>query len=112
MVDADLLYTQIVSLSLAHNDLSSLQSISPFMLTNYLPDLLNVSLAGNRLDLLRDIDAVSPVGGAKSRDRKPRGWTKLQELVLTGNPLVETGPRENAYRRSVISLLLHVKLAN
>lgn len=100
--DADLHAVQIVSLSLAHNNLSSLQQISPFMLTSYLPDILNVSLAGNRLDLIRDIDPVSPIGGAKSKDKKARGWLKLQELVLTGNPMVETGLREDAYRRFVL----------
>ena len=109
IIDADRRSAQIVSLSLAHNNLSSLQQISPFLLTSFLPNILNVSLAGNRLDLLRDIDPVSPVGGAKSKDKRPRGWAKLQELVLTGNPLVESGVRENAYRRFVTFSRLAVR---
>lgn len=71
------------------------------MLTTYLPNLVNVSLASNSLGMIRDVDCLSPAFGKKRRENGPKGWSQLQELVLTGNPLVETGEQHEAYRRCV-----------
>lgn len=88
-----------MSLSLANNNLTSLLPLSPFLLTSYLPTLQNVSFASNSLGTLRDLDPLSPTIGKARGDRKVKGWVGLKELVMTGNPMVETGDREAFYRR-------------
>lgn len=96
-----MLTRQAVSLSLANNSLTTLLVLSPYLLTTHLPNLQNVSLAANSLNFIRDLDPLSPSIGQHRHDRRPKGWASLHELVLTGNPLVETGPREAAYRTEI-----------
>ena len=96
---------QIVSLVLANNGLTSLLPLSPFHLTNYLPGILNVSLAGNSLRNMRDLDCLSPHVGKQRTDGQQKGWAQLRELVLIGNPLVVTGTGEAKYKRYVRPIL-------
>ncbi len=91
--------TQVVSLSLAHNHLTSVLPLSPYLLTTSLSKIENVSFASNSLGKLRDMDPFSPAIGKPRGDGRTKGWPNLRELVLTGNPLVETGAREDHYRR-------------
>lgn len=42
----------------------------------------------------RDLDPFSPLVGKARSDGKPKGWPKLKELVMTGNPLVKTEGEE------------------
>lgn len=95
------MFPDIVSLSLANNSLTSLLPLSPFLLTTYLPNLQNVSFASNSLSQLRDLDPLSPSIGKARRDNQAKGWAALKELVMTGNPMVETGAREGLYRREI-----------
>ena len=88
----------MVSVSLANNEFTSLLPLSPFHLCSSLPNVENVSLAANLLRNVRDLDSLSPTINPR-RDKKPKGWGKLQELVLTGNPLVGEGEDEVKYRR-------------
>lgn len=97
------LYNQVVSLSLANNSLTSILPLSPYLLTTYLPNIVNISLASNSLGRIRDVDCLSASHAQrKNENNKPRGWPGLREMVLTGNPLVESGLRELAYRSYVL----------
>lgn len=98
---AGTLFPDAVSLSLAHNDLNTITSLSPYHLVQALPNIVNLSLASNRLERVRDVDPISPIHGGGKNNRKPKGWKNLAELVLSGNPCVETGPHEETYRIEV-----------
>lgn len=95
------LFPDIVSLSLAHNSLSSIINLSPYYLIQHLPNVVNLSLASNMINSLRELDPLSPVSGGNRKGKGPKGLPGLRELVMTGNPCVETGPREEAYRIEV-----------
>ncbi|KAK4704483.1 nuclear RNA export factor, partial [Phenoliferia sp. Uapishka_3] len=92
------LFPECISLSLANNHFTSMLPLSPFYLTTSLPNLQNVSLAGNNLSRLRDLDAFSPTFGVPRGDKKQKGWKNLTELVLTGNPMVGEGEAQERYR--------------
>lgn len=89
---------QLVTLSLANNHLTSLLPLSPFHLTSNLPKIENVSFANNSLSQFRDLDPFSPLIGKKRADGNAKGWSNLKELVMTGNPMVETGERALEYQ--------------
>ncbi|BGP12687.1 nuclear mRNA export, poly(A)+RNA binding protein [Rhodosporidiobolus nylandii] len=92
---------QVISLSLANNTLSSILPLSPFLLTSSLPNIENVSFANNNLSHFRDMDPFSPLVGKERKDKKPKGWGKLKELVLTGNPVVHSGGTVQTYEREM-----------
>ncbi|KAM0793164.1 hypothetical protein ACM66B_000638 [Microbotryomycetes sp. NB124-2] len=83
-------FPSIVTISFANNKFSSLLPLSPWLLTSTLPNIENVSFAHNLLSHWRDLDPFSPTVGKSRTDGKPKGWAKLKELVMTGNPLVKT----------------------
>ena len=89
---------QVVSLSLANNNLTSILPLSPYLLASNLPNIRNVSFANNQLSKLRDLDCLSSTVGAARHDKRPKGWKDLAELVLTGNPIVGVGAKEAEYR--------------
>ncbi|KAK4054836.1 nuclear mRNA export, poly(A)+RNA binding protein [Microbotryomycetes sp. JL201] len=80
----------VVTISFANNQLKSLLPLSPWLLTSSLPNVENVSFAKNLLSNWRDLDPFSPTVGKTRTDGKPKGWPKLKELVMTGNPMVKT----------------------
>lgn len=92
---------QVISLSLANNNLSSPLVLSPYLLCTSLPNIENVSFANNRFANFRDMDPFSPIVGKQRNDKKPKGWPNLKELVLTGNPVVHSAGTDTAYQRSV-----------
>ncbi|GAA5972358.1 hypothetical protein JCM11641_002422 [Rhodosporidiobolus odoratus] len=91
----------VISLSLANNALTSLLPLSPFLLTSSLPNIENVSFAANNLSQFRDLDPFSPLIGKERKDKKPKGWSKLKELVLTGNPIIHSGGTTQTYEREM-----------
>ncbi|KAI5479212.1 nuclear RNA export factor 1/2 [Pseudohyphozyma bogoriensis] len=95
------MFPDVISLSLANNKLTSVLPLSPYLLTTSLPNIQNVSFASNSLARIRDLDPFSPSIGKPRGDGKQKGWAKLQELVMTGNPLVGTGDAEASYRSEV-----------
>ncbi|GAA5922659.1 hypothetical protein JCM1841_006770 [Sporobolomyces salmonicolor] len=95
------MFPDVISLSLANNNLTSLLPLSPYFLTSLLPDIENVSFANNRLSHFRDMDPFSPLVGKERKDRKPKGWSKLKELVLTGNPICHSGGTTTTYEREM-----------
>lgn len=90
---------QVVSLSLANNDLSSLLPLSPYLLTTSLPRIENVSFAQNRLSHFSALDPFSPLIGKRRTDKKPKGWSHLKELVMKGNPMCHSAGTEEVYQR-------------
>ncbi|EPT05658.1 hypothetical protein FOMPIDRAFT_1034303 [Fomitopsis schrenkii] len=78
---ASVLFPEVQTISLAHNNLVSGRVLS--RLSHYLPNLANLSLQGNRLSLWKDLDYIS---GRKGR------LSQLRELILLDNPL-----RNNEY---------------
>ncbi|GAA5980720.1 hypothetical protein JCM10908_001750 [Rhodotorula pacifica] len=95
------MFPDVISLSFASNNLSSALPLSPYLLTTSLSDIENVSFAGNNLSQFRDMDPFSPHVGKKRNDKKPKGWSKLRELVLTGNPVVSSGGTAATYEREM-----------
>ncbi|GAA5926245.1 hypothetical protein JCM3775_000967 [Rhodotorula graminis] len=95
------LFPNIVSLSLANNDLTSLLPLSPWLLTSNLPNIENVSFAGNGIKAFRDMDPFSPLVGKERKDKQPKGWRNLKELVLTGNPVVASGGQPDTYAKEM-----------
>ncbi|GAA5916790.1 hypothetical protein JCM6882_004167 [Rhodosporidiobolus microsporus] len=95
------MFPDVISLSLANNNLSSLLPLSPFLLTSSLANIENVSFANNNLSQFRDMDPFSPLIGKERKDRKPKGWSKLKELVLSGNPIVNSGGTTQTYEREM-----------
>ena len=104
--------TQIQSLSLEQNNLSSLIHLAPAAIIRYLPKLQNLSLSNNNLSNVSfrctsesrpytdnqskqyaDLNPLSNVVGTISGS-KP-GLSELRELVLTGNPLQEKEMAKN-----------------
>ncbi|KAA1080782.1 nuclear mRNA export, poly(A)+RNA binding protein [Puccinia graminis f. sp. tritici] len=76
------------SISLAENQLQSLQPMSISSLVATFPELANLSLAGNRLGSFFDLNALSPTTGRGGiMNGCSSGLTSLRELILTGNPL-------------------------
>lgn len=69
---------QVLTISLAHNNLRSGQLIST--LPHYLPKLANLSLEGNHFRIWKDLDYIA---GRKEK------LEHLRELVLIGNPIRE-----------------------
>lgn len=72
------LYTAIVSVSLANNDLTEISAVSS--LSETLPKLQNLDLSGNKLENLATLHIW-----------RKRFFT-LQHLVVTGNPLEQNEP--------------------
>ncbi|BGP52873.1 hypothetical protein JCM8202_003955 [Rhodotorula sphaerocarpa] len=95
------MFPDVISLSFANNGLTSTLPLSPYLLTTSLSDIENVSFAGNNLSQFRDMDPFSPDVGKKRNDKKPKGWSKLRELVLTGNPVVHSGGSTTTYEREM-----------
>ncbi|BGP36661.1 nuclear mRNA export, poly(A)+RNA binding protein [Rhodotorula kratochvilovae] len=95
------LFPDVVSLSLANNNLSSLLPLSPYLLTSSLPHIENVSFANNNIKNFRDLDPFSPLVGKERKDKQPKGWGQLKELVLTGNPVVGSGGQPETYAREM-----------
>lgn len=93
---------QVVSLSLANNGLTSVLPLSPFFLTTNLPHIENVSFANNNLRRFGDLDPFSPLVGKERKDKQPKGWPKLKELVLTGNPVTASGGQVDTYAKCVV----------
>ncbi|GAA94027.1 hypothetical protein E5Q_00674 [Mixia osmundae IAM 14324] len=92
-------YPQIVSLSLANNDLENLRDLSPSLLVQYLPHLHNLSLADNK------IARTSPMNPIGSSNRHSGGLKQLEALVLTGNPITSNyAGRQRDYQRDVAKL--------
>ncbi|TFK46129.1 NTF2-like protein [Heliocybe sulcata] len=75
---ASQLKPEVKTVSLANNNISQGQLLTS--LPHYLPNLVNLSLENNNLQLWRDLDNFS------SRNHK---MEQLQELILIGNPLRE-----------------------
>jgi len=86
------------SISLADNQLQSLQPMSINILVATFPELVNLSLAGNRLAQFSDLNALSPTT-RRNNTTSFFGFKKLRELILTGNPI-----RLNAEKEGAISL--------
>ncbi|GAA5962102.1 hypothetical protein JCM3765_005521 [Sporobolomyces pararoseus] len=95
------MFPDVVSLSLANNNLSSLLPLSPYFLTTSLPNIENVSFAQNRLSHFSNLDPFSPLVGKKRGDKKPKGWSKLKELVMKGNPMCHSAGTEEVYQREM-----------
>ncbi|GAA5834484.1 hypothetical protein JCM9279_004329 [Rhodotorula babjevae] len=95
------LFPNVVSLSLANNDLTSLLPLSPWLLTSNLPNIQNVSFAGNGIKSFRDLDPFSPLVGKERKDKQPKGWRNLKELVLTGNPVIASGGQPDTYAKEM-----------
>lgn len=95
------MFPDVVSLSLANNNLSSLLPLSPYFLTTSLPNIENVSFAQNRLSHFSNLDPFSPLIGKKRGDNKPKGWSKLKELVMKGNPMCHSAGNEEVYQREM-----------
>ncbi|GAA6059061.1 hypothetical protein JCM10212_002032 [Sporobolomyces blumeae] len=95
------MFPDVVSLSLANNNLTSLLPLSPYLLTSSLPNIENVSFASNRLTLFSNLDPFSPLVGKKRADKKPKGWQNLKELVLSGNPVCHSGGNEGVYQKEM-----------
>ncbi|KAL1937475.1 hypothetical protein VTO73DRAFT_13198 [Trametes versicolor] len=81
---ASQLKPEVETISLAHNGLTSGRIMVP--LAHYLPDLVNLSLEGNRLGGWKEIDYI-----ASKRGR----LQKLRELILRGNPMRELDYKNN-----------------
>jgi hypothetical protein len=91
---------QVVSLSLANNNLTNIRSLSPFLLTSYLPNVVNASFASNEISNIKGMNLLSPIMGGNGLggpDGTP-GWAHLRDLVLDGNPLTGKGAAEANYR--------------
>ncbi|EGF98090.1 uncharacterized protein MELLADRAFT_118604 [Melampsora larici-populina 98AG31] len=89
------MYPNIRSLSLAHNNLLSLHPMSISSLVATLPDLENISLAGNRLTAFSDLNSLSPVvGGSGPNNGQKQGLLHLRELILIGNPIRKNAEKE------------------
>ncbi|RKP26337.1 hypothetical protein SYNPS1DRAFT_14337 [Syncephalis pseudoplumigaleata] len=71
------MFPEVISISLANNQLTSCQSIST--ICQYLPELQNLSLQNN---LLPDYKSIEQLRG-------PNKLKQLRELILTGNPVRE-----------------------
>ncbi|GAA5995079.1 uncharacterized protein JCM10292_004525 [Rhodotorula paludigena] len=95
------LFPDVVSLSLANNGLTSVLPLSPFFLTTNLPHIENVSFANNNLRRFGDLDPFSPLVGKERKDKQPKGWPKLKELVLTGNPVTASGGQVDTYAKEM-----------
>ncbi|GAA6007197.1 hypothetical protein JCM11491_003040 [Sporobolomyces phaffii] len=95
------MFPDVVSLSLANNNLSSLLPLSPYFLTSSLPHIENVSFAQNRLSSFSNLDPFSPLVGKRRGDKKPKGWSNLKELVMKGNPMCHSGGTEEVYQREM-----------
>ncbi|GAA5831257.1 hypothetical protein JCM3766R1_002986 [Sporobolomyces carnicolor] len=95
------MFPDVVSLSLANNDLSSLLPLSPYLLTTSLPRIENVSFAQNRLSHFSALDPFSPLIGKRRTDKKPKGWSHLKELVMKGNPMCHSAGTEEVYQREM-----------
>ncbi|GJJ08185.1 hypothetical protein Clacol_002393 [Clathrus columnatus] len=91
---ASQLNPEVLSLSLANNDFSSVQSLST--LSHFLPGLRNLSLANNKLRYWKDLDSLITRKGK---------FLNLKELVLSGNPMREvdmTPARLERYRTEIL----------
>ncbi|CAH7689844.1 hypothetical protein PPACK8108_LOCUS24992 [Phakopsora pachyrhizi] len=82
------MYPDVQSISLADNNLRSLQPMSMGSLVATLPNLINLSLAGNKLELYTDLNSLSPtIGGQGVNNSQKQGLNQLRELILIGNPI-------------------------
>jgi nuclear RNA export factor len=83
------LQPEVRTLSLANNNIPNGGIMSA--LGRYLPKLANLSLQGNKLERIRDIDII--VG----RKTSPARLTDLKELILIGNPCRENEVQAGKY---------------
>ncbi|KAH9456385.1 hypothetical protein Pst134EB_012581 [Puccinia striiformis f. sp. tritici] len=78
------------SISLADNQLQSLQPMSISSLVTHFPELSNLSLSGNRLSSYTDLNPLSSINQNRKKGNTtstPAGFKSLRELILTGNPI-------------------------
>jgi nuclear RNA export factor len=83
------LQPEVRTLSLANNNIPNGGIVSA--IARYLPKLANLSLQGNKLERLRDIDIVT---GRKAPSFR---LTELKELILAGNPVRENEIQAGKY---------------
>lgn len=48
------------------------------------------------------MDPFSPLVGKERKDKQPKGWRNLKELVLTGNPITASGGQPDTYAKCVV----------
>lgn len=92
------MFPNIITLSLAKNDLKSLTPVST--LPEFLPDLKNLSLQDNDIKWVRDLAFHQ----ARSRGSVSK-FNSLHELILTGNPVHDnalSAGNEQGYRAEVL----------
>lgn len=101
------IYPNITTISLARNNLVNLGPVSTIPV--FLPSLKNISLEGNELKWVKDLNSWLPSSGkSSSKSSKKAGkstFKGLSELVLTGNPVKETFTatgNEESYRSDVL----------
>lgn len=96
------MFPEISALSLADNDLATLQPVST--LSQYLPKLESLSLERNELRQVRDLDMLAS---------RKFPLDNMHELLLAGNPL-QTGAvaakNEEGYRRDVLAKFPSLRL--
>jgi nuclear RNA export factor len=73
------LQPEVKTLSLANNGISSGAILAA--ISRYLPNIVNLSLQGNKLSRFRDIDIIVGRKGSTVR------LTSLKELIVAGNPM-------------------------
>ncbi|MBW0558996.1 hypothetical protein O181_098711 [Austropuccinia psidii MF-1] len=83
------MYPNVRSISLADNNLKSLQPMSLNSLAITLPQIVNLSLAGNQLSSFTDLNSISPTINQtiSNHQNSKLGLNHLRELILSGNPL-------------------------
>ncbi|PWN51483.1 NTF2-like protein [Violaceomyces palustris] len=89
------LYPDVVTISLANNDFRSLGPV--YSLPTFFPDLQNLSLEGNELKWVKDLDSFAS---------KSRKLSSLKELLLLRNPVHDNAVaagNEESYRKEVLS---------
>ncbi|CAO3652950.1 unnamed protein product [Cunninghamella echinulata] len=80
----------VITLSLANNRLHNVQPIST--ITQYLPNLQNLSLQNNLIKSFDGLEAISGTGKL----------TQLKELILSGNPLQEHELKQRGDQRGYV----------
>lgn len=83
------LQPEVRTLSLANNNIPNGGIIAA--VGRYLPNIANLSLQGNKLERVRDLDIITGRKGSSSR------LTSLKELILIGNPCRENEVQVGKY---------------